>query len=105
MGVRRLGLPVAGLALALALAPAGSVGPAGADDPQGRPLEQRPLLLILLTDPQHPAPAHSPGYYERLVTAADPSIAGYYRAQSQGRFTYTEAGRVSVTDTGEPAPG
>ena len=107
MGVRRLGLPVAGLALALALAlaPAGSVGPAGADDPQGRPLEQRPLLLILLTDPQHPAPAHSPGYYERLVTAADPSIAGYYRAQSQGRFTYTEAGRVSVTDTGEPGPG
>lgn len=109
MGVRRSGLRVAGLALAvavvLAAAPPGSVGPAGANDPRGRPLEQRPLLLILFTDPQHPALAHPAGYYEHLVAGAHPSIAGYYRAQSQGRFAYTGAGLISVTDTGEPGLG
>ena len=89
---------------AAALTAAGLTAAAGA--PATAAPVQVPLLVITMTTADKPALGHDGAYYERLVAAGTPSLAGYFGAQSQGRLTYTLAGRTAVHDAGtDPALG
>ena len=92
-GSRRL-LAFATALLAAAGTVTGSAAPAAA-----APVRV-PLLIITLTTPEKPALAHDGAYYEGWVAGGTPSLASYFEAQSQGRSTFTPAGRTAVHDDG-----
>ena len=62
-------------------------------DSMGFRLGSKPLMVLLLEfpDSSHNS-ALTHGYFEDLVFGADPSINGYYKEISYGKFSFTNAG-------------
>ena len=58
----------------------------------------RPLLVVLVTFANRPAFAHPPSYYQSLVfSASSPSLYGYHREASHGRFAWSMGNSQPLT--------